>query len=101
MKESIWERVANMSVEEAKKWYKDYKQMEENMKIRRIAGTSTERMLEPDPLEKILREARKKVEKRLKKAFEENNTDDIYKYLRTYRTLTKLINREPLSIFDF
>ena len=57
-------------------------------------------MPKPDPLEKILRDARKRTEKCVIKALKENNQDDILKYLRTYRGFTKLINREPLNIFD-
>lgn len=82
--------------------------MKENIKIsekertelENIAGIQRFAMPQPDPLEGILRKARKKVEKRLEKAFKEVNNDDTYKYFCAYRTLTKLINREPLSIFD-
>jgi len=65
-----------------------------------------EKMGRPDPIDDILKKARKKVEKRLVK-FQMNNDvndkdmNDFIKYCKTYMTLTKLLNREPLSIFDF
>jgi len=69
-------------------------------KLKQIAGISTERMLEPDPIDDILRKARKKVEKRLAKALKVHDMDDFIKYLYRYRVFTKLLNREPLTIFD-
>ena len=72
--------------------------MEEKHELIWKAGISTEHMLEPDPINKILKEARKKVEKNIKKV----KADDynFMNHLRMYRLLTKLLNREPLSIFD-
>jgi len=69
--------------------------------IKNIAGISTEGMLLPDPINDILKEARKNTEKCIVKAFKEKNFKDALEYLRTYRGFTKLLNREPLDIFDF
>ena len=66
-----------------------------------ITGISSDTMLLPDPINDILRKARKKVEKRLAKSLKIHDIDDFIKYLYSYRILTKLLNREPLSIFDF
>ena len=69
--------------------------------IESITGITSEGMLLPDPINDILREARKKVEKCIVEAYKEKNFKDAVEYLCTYRVLTKLLNREPLSIFDF
>ena len=58
-------------------------------------------MGQPDSINDILKKARKNTEKCIAKAYKEGNDDDFLKYLRTYRTFTKLLNREPLDIFDF
>ena len=55
----------------------------------------------PDDINDILKEARKKVEKEFIKAFKEKNFKDALEYLCAYRTYTKLLNREPLDMFDF
>jgi len=60
----------------------------------------------PDPINDILRKTLKKIDKHLvkfqiKRDWNDKDMEDFIKYCKTYRVLTKLLNREPLSIFDF
>lgn len=67
--------------------------------IRIIANVATERMLEADPLDNILREARKNAEKSFLKAYKKDDIENALQHLRCYRVFTKLLNREPLDVF--
>ena len=67
--------------------------------IKNIAGISSERMLEADPLDNILREARKNAEKGFLKAYKVDDIVNALQYLRCYRMFTQLLNREPLDTF--
>jgi len=74
------------------------------MKIEEILSTSDvsrNYMPLPNDLLEIFIKARKRTKKCVIKAFKEGNDDDFLKYLRAYRGFTKLIQCEPLSIFDF
>jgi len=73
--------------------------IDKEMKI--LAGLSNSRMLEADPINDILKKARKNVEKEFIKSIKGNDTGRALSYLCSYRMFTKLLNREPLSIFDF
>ena len=58
-----------------------------------------EQMGQPDPINDILKKARRKVEKDIKRAYKTGDCNFL-NHLRMYRLLTKLLNRESLSIFD-
>jgi len=60
-----------------------------------------EQMGQPDPINDILREVRGEIEKRLITTYIDNDKEATLRYLFNYRLCTKLLNREPLSIFDF
>ena len=59
-----------------------------------------EEMGRPDSLDDILKKARKNTEKCIVKAFKEDDVENALQYLRCYRMFTKLLNREPLDLFD-
>jgi len=67
--------------------------------IQAIAGMHSERMFLPDDINDILIKARKAVEKDIKRTCKTGDYTFL-NHLRMYRVLTKLLNREPLSIFD-
>jgi len=54
-----------------------------------------------DPIDDILKEARKNTEKGFLKAYKVDDMENALQHLRCYRIFTKLLNREPLSMFDF
>ena len=60
-----------------------------------------EQMGLPDPINDILKKAREEVDKQFIRTIKEYDFENALGYLCSYRMLTKLLNREPLSIFDF
>ena len=83
------------------------KRFKESMeKINKRTEREIDSMLLPDPINDILKKALKKIDRHLvkfqmKRDWNDKDMDDFIKYCKTYRVLTKLLNREPLSIFDF
>ena len=59
-----------------------------------------EKMGQPDPINEILKKVRKDSETGFLMAYKKDDFENALQYLRCYRMFTKLLNREPLDIFD-